>query len=167
MKRTLLASAILMAISSHVFAGNIAESLETKGAVSYDIISAALEKCTDTACESDIIIEAIEVGIDATSVMSVALAADIDVNTIASALRSANVSESDIFTAAIANNQNPEDFIDATATGIKIIGSSTRVTLPTAAVPKGISPAGKEFSGPDNFDVPGFSVTTNNGIEFD
>jgi hypothetical protein len=171
MIRTLFASAMLMAVSSLVSAGNIADSLDAKDAVSSNIIGAALAECSNTDCEADVLVEAIEAGIDATSLMSLALAANIDVDTIASALHTANVSESDIFTAAIANNQNPEDFIDATATGNTIIGNIFRRNLPAASVPKGISPAmantENDFSGPDNYDVPGFSVTPNNGVEFD
>jgi hypothetical protein len=170
MIRNLLASAILLAASTSVFAG-VAEDLSVKGATSDGVITAALAECTDTDCEADALVEAIEAGIDASSVMSLALAADIDVDTIASALYTANVSEADIFAAAIANNQNPEDFIDATATGNTIIGSSIRLSLPVASVPRGISPATpnteNDFAGPDNFDLPGFSVTPNNGVEFD
>jgi hypothetical protein len=169
MIRNLLASAILLA-SMPVLAG-IAEDLNTEGATSDGVITATIAECTDTVCEIDVLVEAIEAGIDATSVMSIALAADINVETIASALYAANVSESDIFAAAIANNQNPEDFINATATGNTIIGNRTRISLPVASVPKGISPSTSntenDFPGPDNFDLPGFSVTPNNGVEFD
>ncbi|MEH6449831.1 MAG: hypothetical protein V7765_14240 [Oleispira sp.] len=170
MIRNLLASAILIAASTAAFAGDISDSLNVEGAVSSVVISAALAKCPDSACEADVIIEAIEADIDATSVMSMALAAGIDTDTISSALRTAKVSESDIVAAAIVNNQNPENFTDATATGNTTTrtNTSTRNRIPAASVPDGISPAvGEQRAVVTDFDIPGISIGNDNSIQFD
>jgi hypothetical protein len=170
MIRNLIASAILMSASTFALASNIADSLNAENAVSADIIGSALAGCTDTACTEDVIAESIKAGIDAASVMSIALTAGIDAKTIASALRTANVSESDIVAAAIVNNQNPENFTDATATGNTParVGSSTRNQLPAAGVPNGISPAvGDQRTPVTDFDIPGISIGNDNSIQFD
>jgi hypothetical protein len=170
MIRNLFASAILMAASTAVFAaGNIADSLDAEGAISSDVIGAALAQCANTDCKADVLIEAIEANVDAASVMSIALAADIDANTIASALRSANVSESDIFAAAIANNQNPEKFTEVTASGNTTINAPiTRNRIPAASVPNGISPTLSDQRAPvTDFDIPGISIGADNSIQFD
>lgn len=170
MIRNLLASAILIAASTTVLAGTIADSLNTEGAVSSVVISAALAECADATCKADALAEAIEAGVDATSVMSLALAADMDADTIATALRTANVSEADIFTAAIANNQNPENFTDATATGNTTTrtNTGTRSRIPAASVPDGISPViGEQRAPVTDFDIPGISIGNDNSIQFD
>jgi hypothetical protein len=171
MIRNLLASAILLAASTSVFAG-IAEDLSVEGATSEGVITAALTNCADAACKADVLAEAIDASIDAASVMRIAIASGISPADIASALRAADVSESDIVAAASANNISPSDVTQATA------GGSTQnqgqrqtntVSLPTASVPAGISPTiatSDGFAGPENFDLPGFTVTPNNGIEF-
>jgi len=172
MIRNLLASAILIAASTTVLADTIADSLNTEGAVSSVVISAALAECADATCKADVLAEAIEAGVDATSVMSLALAADMDADTIATALRKANVSEADIFTAAIANNQNPENFTDATATGNATIRTGSRISsrnrIPAASVPDGISPViGEQRAPVTDFDIPGISIGNDNSIQFD
>ncbi|MFT4907877.1 MAG: hypothetical protein ACI978_001961 [Oleispira sp.] len=174
MIKNLLASALLMAASTSVLAGDLADSLNADGAISSDVVSAALANCADADCKSDVLAEAIAAGIDAASVMSIALAADIDANDIASALRSANVSDSDIVAAALVNNQDPAAFITATATGNSQNNSNAstrgRVRIPVAAVPNGISPAtpGDAPRAPVfDFDDPGLSIGSDNSIEFD
>lgn len=176
MIRNLLASAILIAASTTVLAGTItstiADSLNTEGAASSVIISAALTECTDAACKADILAEAIEAGVDVTSVMSLALAAKMDANTITSALRAADVSESEIVAAAIVNNQNPENFTDATATGNTTTRTGSRISsrnrIPAASVPDGISPAvGEQRAAVTDFDIPGISIGNDNSIQFD
>jgi hypothetical protein len=173
MIRNLLASAILLTASTSVFAG-VAEDLSAEGASSESIITAALAGCKDAACKADVLAEAIAAGIDAASVMSIALASNISPSDIAAAMRAADVPESAIFLAASANNISPLEVTQATSGGsAQIQGrANTRVTLPRASVPNGISPSTtanteNDFAGPDNYDVPGFSVTPNNGIEFD
>jgi hypothetical protein len=181
MIRNFLASAILLAASTSVFAG-LAEDLNAKGATSESVITTALANCADEACKADVLVEAIEAGIDAASVMSIAFISNISPADVATAMRAADVPESAIFLAASANNISPSAVTQATSSGnVQSRSRSrsqsqrrtrTRVTLPRASVPNGISPsapvnAGNGFAGPDNFDVPGFSVTPNNGIEFD
>lgn len=173
MIRNFLASAILLAASTSAFAG-LAEDLNAEGVTSDGVITAALASCVDEACKADVLAEAIEAGIDAASVMSIALASNISPTDVATAMRAADVPESAIFLAAGANNINPSEVTQATSSGRvqSQARSNTRVSLPRASVPNGISPAtpanaGNDFAGPDNFDVPGFSVTPNNGIEFD
>jgi hypothetical protein len=173
MIRNLLASAILLAASTSVLAG-IAEDLSVEGATSEGVITAALTNCADAACKADVLAEAIDAGIDAASVMRIAIASGISPADIASALRAADVSESDIVAAASANNISPSDVTQATAGGNTQSQNqgqrrTNTVSLPTASVPAGISPTiatSDGFAGPENFDLPGFIVTPNNGIEF-
>jgi hypothetical protein len=173
MIRNLLASAILLAASTSVFAG-LAEDLNAKGATSESVITTALASCADEACKADVLVEAIKAGIDAASVMSIALTSNISPADVATAMRAADVPESAIFLAASANNLSPSAVTQATSGGRvqPQARTNTRISLPRNSVPNGISPstpvnAGNDFTGPDNFDVPGFSVTPNNGIEFD
>jgi hypothetical protein len=173
MIRNFLASAILLAASTSAFAG-LTEDLDAEGATSESVITTALASCADEACKADVLVEAIEAGIDAASVMSIALTSNISPADVATAMRAADVPESAIFLAASANNISPSAVTQATSGGRvqRQARSNTRVSLPRASVPNGISPstpvnAGNGFAGPDNFDVPGFSVTPNNGIEFD
>jgi hypothetical protein len=150
MIRNLLASAILLAASSAALAGDLADNLNSEGAVSADVINAALANCADDACKADILAEAIAAGIDAASVMSLGLAANMDVNSIADALRKADVSETDIVAAANDNGFSPADVTPATAGGntqVTVGGTNATVKLPPATVqvgtePSSISPAG-------------------------
>jgi hypothetical protein len=150
MLRNLLASAILLAASSAALASNLADNLNVEGAVSADIVNAALISCADKACKEDILIEAIYAGIDAASVMSLGLAADMDPNSIADALRRADVSEIDIVVAANENGLSPADVTRATAGGNtqgRVGGTNTTIKLPAVTVqvgtePSSISPAG-------------------------
>jgi hypothetical protein len=150
MIRNLLASAILLAASSAAFAGDLAENLNVEGAVSADVVNAALASCVDAACKADVLAEAIGAGIDAASVMSLGLAAGMDANSVAGALRKANVSESDIVAAANDNGLSPSDVTPATAGGntqVTVDGTNKTVKLPASTVqvgtePSSISPAG-------------------------
>jgi hypothetical protein len=54
----ILASAILLTICTSVFAG-IPEDFNVKGATSDGVITTKLAKCTNTACEANVFIEAI------------------------------------------------------------------------------------------------------------
>jgi hypothetical protein len=54
----ILASTILLATSTSVFAG-IPEDLNLEGATNDGIITAALANCTGNACEADVLIETI------------------------------------------------------------------------------------------------------------
>lgn len=170
--RNLIASAILMATSTLVFAGDIAVSLDIEGAISSVVISDALAECADVTCKEGVLVEAIEAGIDAASVMSIALAANMNANSISSAMRTANVSESDIFAAAITNDRNPQNFTDSTATGNSNNNTrsrnQSRNSIPVAAVPNGISPTKVDQRAPvSDFDIPGISIGANNSIQFD
>ncbi|MGK0247681.1 MAG: hypothetical protein ACI910_000406 [Oleispira sp.] len=149
MIRNLLASTILMAASSVALAGDLTDNLNIEGAVSADVVNDALASCADDACKADILVEAIDAGIDAASVMSLGLAANMDANSIADALRKANVSEFDIVAAANQNGLSPADVTVATAGGANSQGTrkNTTVKLPAATVqvgtePSSISPAG-------------------------
>jgi lambda repressor-like predicted transcriptional regulator len=148
MIRNLLASAILLAASSTALAGDLADNLNAEGAVSADVVNAALANCADDAddaCKADVLAEAIAAGIDVNSVMSLGLAAGMDANSVADALRKAGVSETDIVAAAIGNGLSPADVTSATAGGAN--RTSITVKIPPATVqlgtePSSISPAG-------------------------
>ncbi|MFT4765700.1 MAG: hypothetical protein ACI9OH_002812 [Oleispira sp.] len=141
MIRNLLASAILLAASASVLAGPLADSLNAEGASSSEVVSAALASCADAACKADVLAEALEAGVDATSVMSLALAANIDVATITAALRSANVSESDIVAAAVANNLSPTAVTQATAGGQTQQTQTNTPSIPVSNVQPGTEPS--------------------------
>jgi hypothetical protein len=147
MIRNLLASAILLAASSAVLAGDLADNLNAEGAVSADVVNAALANCANNACKADVLVEAIYAGIDASSVMSLGLAAGMDASSVADALRKADVSESEIVAAANENGLSPADVTFATAGGSSSQGSAATVKLPAVKVqvgtePSSISPAG-------------------------
>jgi hypothetical protein len=150
MIRNLLASAILLAASSTALSGNLADKLNVEGAVSADVVNAALASCADDACKAGVLGEAIDAGIDAASVMSLGLAADMDPISIADALRKADVSEIDIVVAANENGLSPADVTRATAGGNtqgRVGGTNTTIKLPAVTVqvgtePSSISPAG-------------------------
>jgi hypothetical protein len=150
MLRNILASAILLAASSAVLAGDLADNLNVEGAISADIVNAALVSCADNACKADVLIEAIGAGIDAASVMSIGLASGMDAISIADAMRNAGLSESDIVIAANENGLSPIDVTNATAGGnrqprvggVRATSKLPAVTVQVGTEPSSISPAG-------------------------
>lgn len=139
MLRNLLASAIILAASASSFAG-IAEDIKVEGASSSAIVTTALAACADADCKAAVLVEAIEAGVDANSVMNIALAANISPKAASAAMRTANVSESDIVAAAIANNIDPTTITASTAGGTGTQGNDTSEGLKAAAEVPGISP---------------------------
>jgi uncharacterized SAM-binding protein YcdF (DUF218 family) len=134
MIRNLLASFIIFAASTFSFANDIVDSLKVEGATSSNVVTDALSACADSDCITSVIKNAIDAGIDASSVMSIALAAGIPAEKIALDLLAAGVSEQNIFQAAIANNIDPS--ITGLATSAGFISTSNK-SLPRSSVPSG------------------------------
>ena len=140
MLRNILASAIILAASATASA-DLADDLNAPGANSKDVINAALDACTDDSCKAEVLENAAKAGVDANSIMTIALAANIEPLTITNALRAAKVSETNILAAAASNDIDITTLLETPASGPQGGDSNDpeETVLPSADVPDGIS----------------------------